>query len=125
MDENELSHKVIELCIKIHKILGPGLFESVYEEALCYELKKNNIPFERQKGIPVIYEEIKLEIGFRADVIVDNKLIVELKSVEKINKIDYKQLLTHLRLTGKKLGLLINFNEILLKDGIHRIANKL
>ncbi len=125
MKENELSEKVIGLCIEIHNTLGPGLFESVYEEVLCYELQKNNIPFQRQVDIPVIYDNLKMDIGFRADIIVDNCLILELKSVENISAVHKKQVITYLKLTGLKLGLLLNFNENLFKDGITRLVNKL
>jgi GxxExxY protein len=125
MRENEIAKAVLDCCFNIHKTLGPGLFESVYEEILCYELVQNNLAFQRQPDIPVIYNEVKLDIGFRADIIVENQVIIELKSVEGLAPVHYKQLLTYLRLTGLKLGLLINFNEALLKDGIHRIVNNL
>ena len=125
MHENEISSKILDCSIKVHKTLGPGLFESVYEEVLCFELKKLGLNYERQIGIPVIYEGVKMELGFRADIIVEDKVIVELKSVEAINPVHKKQLLTYLKITGKKLGLLINFNESLLKDGITRIVNNL
>ena len=120
---NKLTEKIIGICIDIHKKLGPGLFESVYEEILCYELSKKNISYERQKTIPVIYDEIKMDIGFKADVIVDDKVIIELKSVENILPVHKKQLLTYLKLSDKKIGLLINFNVQLLKEGITRIIN--
>ncbi len=123
MDENDISEKLIGNCIKIHKELGVGLLESIYEEALAYELIKNGISFKRQIEIPVIYDGKQLGIGFRADLIIEEKVILELKSVEKIVPIHKKQLLTYLKLTGIQLGLLINFNEILLKDGITRIKN--
>jgi GxxExxY protein len=125
MTENEISRIVFDLCIKIHRKYGPGLFESVYEEIFCYELTKLKIKFVRQHPIPVVHEEVKLEIGFRADIIIENKVILELKSVESIADVHYKQLLTYLKLTDLKLGMLINFNVALIKDGIHRIANKL
>ena len=125
MTENELSGVVIGICIDIHKKLGPGLFERVYEEILCYELGANNLLFERQKPIPVVYDQLKLDVGFIADIIVENKVLIELKSVENIHNVHKKQLLTYLRLTKLKLGLLINFNESLLKNGITRIANNL
>jgi GxxExxY protein len=121
--ENDISGLVLDTSIKIHKLYGPGLFESVYEEVFCYEWSKIGIPFERQKAIPLIHETIKLEVGFRADIIIDNKVLLELKSVEKLADVHYKQVLTYLKLTGIKLGMLINFNEVLLKDGIHRIIN--
>ncbi len=123
MDVNDLSKQLIGYCIKIHKQLGVGLFESIYEEALAYELNKNEISFQRQIEIPVIYENKQLGIGFKADFIIEEKIILELKSVEKIAPIHKKQLLTYLKITGIQLGLLINFNEILLKDGITRIKN--
>ena len=123
--ENEISKLVVDLCFKIHKQYGPGLFESVYEEIFCYEWSKNGIPFTRQQAIPLVHEEIKLDAGFRADIIIDNKVILELKSVELLAPVHYKQLLTYLKLTEMKLGLLINFNVELIKDGIHRIVNNL
>ena len=125
MNENELSRIIVNMIFNIHKTLGPGLFESVYEEILCYELTKSGLNFTRQQDIPVIWDEIKLELGFRADIIVENKIILELKSVEELAPVHFKQLLTYLKLTGLKLGLLVNFNEVLIKDGIHRIVNNL
>lgn len=125
MTENEISHIIIDKCLKIHKQLGPGLLESVYEEILFYELTKECLSCKRQVGIPVVYEEIKMELGFRADIIVENKVIIELKSVETILDVHKKQLLTYLKITGIKLGLLINFNVDLLKNGITRIVNNL
>ncbi|MGG9971452.1 GxxExxY protein [Ferruginibacter sp. SUN002] len=125
MTENEISKIVFDLCIMIHRKYGPGLFESVYEEIFCYELTKIGITFTRQQGVPLVHEEIRMEIGFRADIIIENKVILELKSVEALADIHYKQLLTYLKLTNIKLGMLINFNVPLIKDGIHRIVNKL
>ena len=125
MTENEIAKIVVDLCIKIHKILGPGLLESVYEAALVYELKKLRIPVEQQVGVPVEYDDVHLDIGFRADVIIENKFIVELKSVETLLAVHKKQLLTYLKLKKFKLGLLANFNVELMKDGITRIANGL
>lgn len=125
MTENEISKIVVDLCLKIHKQYGPGLFESVYEEIFCYEWLKTGTPFSRQHAISLVHEEIKLEAGFRADVIIDNKVILELKSVEALADIHYKQVQTYLKLTGLKLALLINFNVPLIKDGIHRIVNNL
>ena len=125
MRENEISKIVFDLSLMIHKKYGPGLFESVYEEIICFELHKIDISFTRQQGIPLIHEEIKMDVGFRADVIIENKVILEMKSVEVLSPLHHKQLLTYLKLTNLKLGLLINFNVTLLKDGIHRIANKL
>jgi len=125
MTENEISKMVYDLCLMIHRKYGPGLFERVYEEILCYELNKMNIYFTRQEEIQLVHEEIKMEVGFKADVIIEHKVILELKSVEELMPVHYKQLLTYLKLTDLKLGLLINFNVNLMKDGIHRIVNKL
>ena len=125
MTENELSKVIVNTAYEIHTKLGPGLLESVYEEIMFYELDKNGLQVERQKGIPVLWNELKMELGFRADLIIENKVIVELKSVEAIAQVHPKQVLTYLRLTGLKLGLLINFNEPLIKNGITRIVNNL
>lgn len=125
MNENEISKILVDCCFKVHTELGPGLLESVYEEVLSYEINKRGLNLERQKGIPVMYDDIKMELGFRADIIVENKVIIELKSIEAIAPVHTKQLLTYLRLTGFKLGLLVNFNEALIKDGIKRIVNNL
>jgi GxxExxY protein len=125
MTENELAKVVVDLCFKIHRRLGPGLLESVYEEVLCYELKKAELNYSRQQKIKVIYEDVKMNLGFRADIIVEGKLIVELKSVEQVIPVHPKILLTYLKLTNIKLGLLINFNEELIKNGIKRIVNNL
>jgi len=125
MTENELSKIIVNLAFQIHNKLGPGLLESVYEEILFLELRKLELKVERQKAIPVIWNNTKLEIGFRTDLIVENKVIVELKSVEELVPVHYKQLLTYLKLTNLKLGLLINFNENLIKDGIRRVVNDL
>ncbi|HNZ43011.1 MAG TPA: GxxExxY protein [Bacteroidales bacterium] len=125
MTENELSKIIVNTAYQIHHKLGPGLLESVYEEIMYYELSKQGVNVERQKGIPVIWDELRMEIGFRADLIVEKKVIIELKSVEAIAPVHPKQLLTYLKLTGLKLGLLINFNEPLIKNGITRIVNNL
>lgn len=125
MSENELSKIIVNSCCQIHKELGPGLFESVYEECLHFELIQQGLSVQRQKELPVIYKSLKMEIGFRIDLIVENKVIVEIKSIETIAPVHQKQLLTYLRLTNLKLGLLINFNEALIKDGIQRIVNNL
>jgi GxxExxY protein len=125
MSENEISKIVVDSCIYIHRKYGPGLFESVYEEIICYEISKLGISFNRQHGIPVIHEGIRMELGFRADIIIENKVIIEIKSIEALADIHYKQVLTYLKLTNIKLGMLINFNVPLIKDGIHRIVNKL
>ncbi len=125
MNENEIATSALDVCFAIHRQYGPGLFESVYEKIFCYEWTKTGISFKRQQGIPLIHEEIKMDIGFRADIILDNKVIIEIKSIESLADIHAKQVLTYLKLTNLKLGLLINFNVVLLKDGIKRIANKL
>jgi len=125
MTENEISKIVFEICLMVHKKYGPGLFESVYEEIFCYELNKLDIAFTRQHVVSLMHEEIKMDIGFRADVIIENKVIIELKSVEMLLPVHHKQLRMYLKLTGFKLGMLINFNVNLMKDGIHRIANNL
>lgn len=123
MEINEITSIIIEESIKIHSNLGPGLFESVYEEILHYRLAKRGLAVQKQVPIPVYYEEVKMEVGFRADLIVENKVVVEIKSLEIVAPVHHKQLLTYLKLTGMKVGLLINFNEALLKDGIKRIVN--
>jgi GxxExxY protein len=125
MTENELSKIIVDLAYKVHTKLGPGLLESVYEEILYFELTKLGLSVERQKGIPVLWDDLKMELGFRADLIIENKVIIELKSVEIIAPVHPKQLLTYLKITGIKLGLLINFNEALIKNGITRIVNNL
>lgn len=125
MNENELSRIIINSCITIHKELGPGLFESVYEEILYYELTKAGFAVCRQQPIPVMWNEIKMDIGFRCDLVIESKVLIEIKSVERIAPVHQKQVLTYLRLANLKLGLLINFNETLLKDGIQRIVNNL
>jgi len=125
MTENKIATLILDACFKIHRKLGPGLFESVYEEILSYELDKMQMKFHRQFSIPVVWDNVKLDQGFRADLIVEDKVIIEIKSVAAIAPVHQKQVLTYLRLTDKKLGLLINFNESLLKDGIQRIANYL
>ena len=122
MKHQDLTSTIIGICIKVHQLLGPGLLESVYEAAICYELSKLGIPFSRQQAIPVVYNDVKLELGFRADIIVDGKVILELKSVEAIAPVHPKILLTYMKLTNMEVGLLINFNEVLLKDGITRLV---
>jgi len=125
MTENELAKVIVNTCYNIHIELGPGLLESVYEEILYFELTSQGYKVEIQKPIPVFWKEIKMDVGFRADLIVENKVVVELKSVELIAPVHPKRLLTYLRLTKLKLGLLINFNEALIKDGITRVVNGL
>ena len=125
MTENELSKIVFNCALKVHQNLGPGLLESAYEECLFYELMKTGLDIQKQKALPLIYEEVKLDIGYRIDIIIENKLILEIKSVEALNDIHFAQLLTYLKLTNCKLGMLINFNVILIKNGIKRVVNNL
>ncbi|HMK03061.1 MAG TPA: GxxExxY protein [Ferruginibacter sp.] len=125
MTENEISKLVVDLCFRIHKQYGAGLFESVYEQIFCYEWNKTGLPIVRQKGIKVIHDGVDMGIGFIPDVIVCDKVILEIKSVEVLAEVHYKQLLTYLKLTNLKLGLLVNFKVPLIKDGIHRIVNNL
>lgn len=123
MTENELSEIIVDACFKIHTTLGPGLLESVYESVLTYELQNRGLSVVRQLALPVVYEGILLDEGFRIDLMVENLVIVELKSIETVAPVHKKQLNTYLRLSGKKLGLLVNFGSNLIKDGITRIAN--
>lgn len=125
MTENELSRIVFDCALKVHQSLGPGLLESAYEKCLFYELKKIGLRVEKQKPLPLIYEEVKLDVGYRIDIIVENKLIIEIKSVEALNDVHFAQLLTYLKLTNCKLGLLINFNVSLIKNGVKRVVNNL
>ena len=125
MNENDLAKVIVNTCYNIHGELGPGLLESVYEEILYYELTSQGYKVERQKPIPIFWKDIKMDIGFRADLIVENKVVVKLKSVELIAPVHPKKLLTYLRITKLKLGLLINFNEALIRNGITRIVNGL
>ena len=123
MTENEISKIVFECALKVHKTLGPGLLESAYEECMFYELKKSNLKVEKQKALPLVYEEVNLDVGYRIDIIIEDKFIVEIKSVEALNDVHLAQLLTYLRLSDCKLGLLINFNVKLLKEGVRRVVN--
>lgn len=125
MTENEVAKHVVDAAYKIHTSLGPGLLESVYEAVLARELEKRGLNVVRQHPIPIIYESVHLEEGFRADLIVEGKVIVELKSIEAVAPVHKKQLLTYLKLADKRLGLLINFNTDLIKDGITRLVNGL
>lgn len=125
MTENEISKIIVNTAYQIHVELGPGLLESVYEEILYSELIAQNLKVERQKAIPLVWKNNKMSLGFRADLIVNQKVLIELKSVEKIAPVHPKQVLTYLKLTDLKLGLLINFNEALIKNGITRIVNNI
>ena len=123
MTENDISKIVFECGLKVHRTLGAGLLESAYEECLYYELLKTGLKVEKQKSLPLIYEEVKLEAGYRIDIMIENKFIIEIKAVEALNNLHFAQLLTYLRLSNCKLGLLMNFNTVLFKDGVKRVIN--
>ena len=123
MTENEISKIVFDCALKVHKTLGPGLLESAHGECLFYELSKTGLFIEKQKALPLIYEEVNLEVGYRIDIIVENKFIIEIKSVDALNDVHMAQILTYLKLSNCKLGFLINFNVVLLKDGLKRVIN--
>lgn len=123
MTENQIAKSVFEAALKVHKALGPGLLESAYEECLFYELKKQGIKVEKQKALPLIYEDVKMEIGYRVDLMIENKFIIEIKAVEAMNDVHMAQILTYLKLADCKLGMLINFNVSLLKNGVRRVIN--
>ncbi len=125
MNENEISAIVVDCIFKVHKNLGPGLLESAYEECLFYELKKTELKIQKQKTQPLVYEEVQLEVGYRLDFLVNEQVIVELKAVEALNGVHMAQVLTYLKLSGCKLGILVNFNVDLIKNGIKRVVNKL
>ena len=125
MNENEISYKCIGAAIDIHKSIGPGLLESAYENALAYDLKELGFNVKQQVAMPFIYKEVRQEVGYRLDLLINNKVIIEEKAVETVAPVHYAQLLTYLKLSGLKLGLLINFNAKTLKDNIHRVVNKL
>jgi GxxExxY protein len=117
-----LTEGIIGLAIEVHRALGPGLLESAYEECLCYELKQSGIAFSRQVALPVVYKSVNLDFGYRMDIVVDNRLLLELKTVERLLPLHEAQLLTYLKLSGIKTGLLLNFNVPVLKDGIKRLV---
>jgi len=125
MTENEISYKILEAAFKVHTALGPGLLESSYQAVLVHELKKMGLHVDKEKPLPLIYEEVQLEIGYRIDILVENKVIIEVKSVEALNDVHLAQVLTYLKLSDCKLGLLLNFNVKSMKQGIRRVANKL
>jgi GxxExxY protein len=124
MIENEITEKIIGCANKAHKNLGPGLLESAYQECLFYELKKSGLKVEKEKSLPLIYEEVKLDCGYRMDLLVENSIIVEIKSVEALNDIHLAQVLTYLKINDSKIGLLINFNVLQLIKGVRRVINK-
>jgi len=123
--ENSLSKIVVDTCYQVHVGLGPGLFESVYEEVLCYELCRQGLHVKRQYPVPIVWNEVELELGFRADLVVEDLILIEIKSIKSLELVHKKQLMTYLKLTGFKLGLLVNFNEALIKNGVVRIVNNL
>ena len=125
MTENEISREIVDAALKVHKQVGPGLLESAYEECLYYELIKRELLVEKQKTLPLVYEEVKLDAGYRIDLLIEKKVIVEIKSVEALNDVHLAQILTYLKLSGCKLGMLINFNVELIKQGIERVVNKI
>lgn len=125
MHENELSGIVWDISLKIHKHLGPGLLEKAYETCLVYELAKTGLLIERQKPLPLVYEDVKMTVGYRVDIMIENKLILEVKAVEAVHDIHRAQLLAYLRLSGCRLGILLNFNTALMKNGFQRIVNNL
>lgn len=125
MKENEISKIIFDCSLRVHKVLGPGLLESAYEECLCFELRKLNLKVEKQKPLPLIYDEVRLEIGYRLDLLVEDKVVVEVKSVEALTDVHLAQVITYLKLSNCKLGLLINFNVTLIKNGVKRVVNNL
>ena len=125
MTENDISYMVRGAIFKVYKALGPGLLESVYEAALMHELQKEGLKVKSQVPLPVVYDEVELELGFRIDLLVENKVIIEIKSVENLSEVHHKQVLTYLKLSGKKLGILVNFNCIEIGKSIYRKANEL
>ena len=125
MTENELSYKVIGLAIEVHRFLGPGLLESAYKECLYHKIINSGLFAKKEKPMPLVFEEVKLDCGYRIDILVQDKLVLEIKSVDALNDIHFAQVLTYMKLGNYRLGLLINFNVLVLKDGIQRIANGL
>ena len=123
MTENQIAKAVFEAALKVHKALGPGLLESAYEECLYFELQKQGILVERQKPLPLVYEDVKMEIGYRVDLMIENKFVVEIKSIDALNDVHMAQIITYLKLSDCKLGMLINFNVSLLKNGVKRVIN--
>ena len=125
LEGNRIAREVVDAAFKLHRHFGPGIYESVYEPVLVYELKKRNLTTRQQTPVPLVYDGIAFDIGFKTDIVINDLVILELKSIEKLEPVHFKQLLTYLRLTGLRLGLLINFGENLLKEGIHRVVNDL
>ena len=125
MTENEISYQIIGIAMELHRNIGPGLLESAYENAIAFDLREAGLEVKQQISMPFIYKEVQLEIGYRIDILIENKVLIEIKSVENLAPVHFAQTLTYLKLSGIKLGLLINFNNKLLKNGIHRIVNNL
>lgn len=125
MDENQLSYKIIGIALELHKSLGPGLLESVYETALAHDLAESGLEVKRQAALPFVYKDIRMEAGFRIDILVNEKVVLEIKSIDTLAPVHFAQTLTYLKLSNLKLALLINFNVKTLKEGIHRIVNQL
>jgi len=125
MTENEIATRIIGCAIDVHKSLGPGLLESAYQECLYYKLQKEGLSVVKEKAMPLVFEEVQLECGYRIDLLVENKVVVELKSVDQLSKVHLAQTLTYLKLGDYRLGLLINFNVTLIKNGVNRVVNKL
>jgi len=124
MIENEITERIIGCAIEVHRSLGPGLLENAYQECLLYELLKSGLKVEKQKPLPLVYKEVRLDAGYRLDLLVENKVIIEVKSIEAINDIHIAQILTYLKVSGCKVGLLVNFNVLKLTDGLKRLVNK-
>lgn len=125
LSENEIAAQIVDAAFNIHRLLGPGLLESAYEAVLDYELRKRGLKVERQVPMSIVYDGVRIDVGYRADLLVENKVIIELKSVEQLAPVHQKQLLTYLRAAGMHLGLLVNFGDVLIKNGIKRVANNL
>lgn len=125
MTENQISKVIFDCALKVHRHCGPGLLESAYEACLFYELNKAGLKVEKQKPLPLIYEDVNLEVGYRVDIIVESKVIIEIKAVEALNDVHLAQVLTYLKLSNCRLGMLINFNVTLIKNGIRRVVNNL
>ncbi len=123
METNEITDKIIGCAIKVHKVLGPGLLESAYQACLYYELVKSGLQVEKEKALPLVYEEVKLDCGYRMDFLIEHRVVVEVKSVESLTDIHLAQVLTYLKLSENRFGLLINFNVVKLKDGVKRVVN--
>ncbi len=125
MTENQISKIIVDVVLRVHRELGPGLLESTYEECLAYELRQSGLYIYKQHPLPLVYKDVCLEIGYRVDILVENKVLIEIKSVEALNNVHLAQILTYLKLSDCKLGLLINFNVALIKNGIKRVVNNL